>query len=227
MLEKMKSVSNPLTVIALFAALSDVAATSAMGFMDHAIQQTFVWFVMLFPVLLVVLFFATLVLKPDVLYAPSDFKDESNYMVLREGTSRIALRLREVEAKLSIETEEQLVEDARGEPIKEKIIGDKYPGSSLNVSEINREVMESISSILSDVEKLKAKSGPQRVVRSTLDDRIFEMLDAIGATSAEVLARMLSESRANIDLAIDRLVESKIVVVTTHSHSGRTIRLAL
>jgi hypothetical protein len=80
MTENIKAVQNPLTVIAIFAALAEVAGTIALATVDHGLQHTFVWFVMAFPTCLVLLFFATLNFNPKVLYAPSDFKDEENFL---------------------------------------------------------------------------------------------------------------------------------------------------
>jgi len=80
MVEKIRSVQNPLTVIAIFAALAEVAGTVALATVDKSLQHTFVWFVMAFPTCLVLLFFATLNFNPKVLYAPSDFKDEDNFL---------------------------------------------------------------------------------------------------------------------------------------------------
>ncbi len=73
-------VRNPLTVIAIFAGLAEVTATIALPQIDKELQYIFVWFVMFFPVLLVCLFFYVLWHKNQVLYAPSDFSDESNFM---------------------------------------------------------------------------------------------------------------------------------------------------
>jgi hypothetical protein len=80
MLEKIKAINNPLTIIALFAALAEVAGTVSLATIDKSMQQTFIWFVMGFPTLLVLLFFITLIFKPRVLYAPGDYKDEKNFM---------------------------------------------------------------------------------------------------------------------------------------------------
>jgi DNA-binding MarR family transcriptional regulator len=80
MIEKIKTVSNPLTIIAIFAALAEIATTIALVAVAPAIQEVFVWFVMAFPTLIVLLFFATLNWNSKVLYAPSDFKNEENYM---------------------------------------------------------------------------------------------------------------------------------------------------
>jgi hypothetical protein len=73
-------VKNPLTVIAIFAGLAEVSATIALPQLSEQVQALFVWFVMLFPALLVGLFFLLLWFKHQVLYAPSDFSNEENFM---------------------------------------------------------------------------------------------------------------------------------------------------
>lgn len=77
---QIKQVSNPLTLIAVFASLAEIAATAVLPMLDGAVQGIFVWFVMLFPVLLVVLFFVTLNWNHRVLYAPGDYADEANFL---------------------------------------------------------------------------------------------------------------------------------------------------
>jgi hypothetical protein len=80
MIEKITKINNPLTIIAIFAGLAEVAGTVALGFLAAEAQAVFIWFVMLFPAALVLLFFLTLNFNAKVLYAPSDFKDESNFL---------------------------------------------------------------------------------------------------------------------------------------------------
>ena len=82
MLEKIKPVSNPLTIIAIFAALAEIASTVALATVDKQVQGTFVWFVMGFPLLLVTAFFLTLNFNSRTLYAPSDYKKEENFVQL-------------------------------------------------------------------------------------------------------------------------------------------------
>jgi hypothetical protein len=79
MLEKVSHVRNPLTVIAVFATLAEVSGTVVLPLIAEPTQSRFVWFLMIFPTLLVSLFFGTLVYKPAALYAPSDYKDEGNF----------------------------------------------------------------------------------------------------------------------------------------------------
>lgn len=80
MLDKMKHIKNPLTVIGLFAALAEVAMAASMFALPPDLQHIFMWFVMAFPLLLVLLFFITLNFNPKVLYAPSDYQDETNFV---------------------------------------------------------------------------------------------------------------------------------------------------
>ena len=80
----MKKTSNPLTIIGIFAGIAEVAGTIVLPTLSSDIQRLFLWYVMGFPVLLVILFFFTLHRKPWYLYAPSDFSNEENYMALQE-----------------------------------------------------------------------------------------------------------------------------------------------
>jgi len=73
-------VSNPLTIIAIFAGLAETLATVALVNLPPEIQGTFVYFVMAFPSGIVLLFFYTLYFKNIVLYAPSDYDNQSHYL---------------------------------------------------------------------------------------------------------------------------------------------------
>lgn len=77
---EIKKVSNPLTIIAIFAMLAEIACTGALVALTEDVQRIFVWFVMGFPTLLVLIFFVTLWIKPSCLYAPSDYDDEHNFL---------------------------------------------------------------------------------------------------------------------------------------------------
>ncbi len=74
------TVKNPLTIIAIFAGIAEVSGTVVLPFVSTENQETFIWFLMIFPIILVVGFFITLNKNHKVLYAPSDYKDEENFM---------------------------------------------------------------------------------------------------------------------------------------------------
>ena len=87
MIEKIKRVSNPLTVIAIFACLAEISGTIVLPHVAESLQSIFLWFVILFPVFLVGLFFATLNWNHRVLYAPTDFRDDKSFLqTLRQLT---------------------------------------------------------------------------------------------------------------------------------------------
>lgn len=93
MVEKIGHIKNPLTVIAIFAALAEVSGTVVLPFLDKDTQHVYVWFLMCFPVLLVAIFFFVLYKKHHVLYAPTDFKDDKSFTDLFEnatGSAKVA-----------------------------------------------------------------------------------------------------------------------------------------
>lgn len=87
MVEKIGHVRNPLTVIAIFAALAEVSGTVVLPFLSQATQALYVWFLMGFPLFLVAVFFFVLFKKHHVLYAPSDFHDDKTFKELFENAS--------------------------------------------------------------------------------------------------------------------------------------------
>lgn len=79
MLEKIGHIKNPLTVIAMFAGIAEVSGAIALPFLTMAVQETYVWFLMVFPCLIVLLFFATLWKDYTVLYAPTDYPNANSF----------------------------------------------------------------------------------------------------------------------------------------------------
>jgi hypothetical protein len=73
-------VGNPLTLMAVFAGLSEAVSAAALPFVDGEAQDRLIWFVTLFPSALVALFFLTLWISPRRLYGPGDFKTDEGYL---------------------------------------------------------------------------------------------------------------------------------------------------
>lgn len=105
MVEKIGHIKNPLTVIAIFAALAEVSGTVVLPFLDKETQHVYVWFLMCFPLFLVAIFFWVLYNKHHVLYAPTDFKDDKTFQELFENATSSAKV-----AKITSEQEELAVE---------------------------------------------------------------------------------------------------------------------
>ncbi len=84
---KYASVKNPLTVIAIFSGITEISGAAVLPHIASENQTLYIWFLMLFPFALIGLFFITLNYNHRVLYAPSDFKDEDNFVnILKKST---------------------------------------------------------------------------------------------------------------------------------------------
>jgi len=106
--------SNPLTIIAIFAAIAEISGTVVLPFIAPANQATYVWFLIVFPILLIVLFFLTLNFNHKVLYAPSDYQNEDNFLrSLPRAT--FAEKVLKIEAEIA---EESSVPEASAQPEK-------------------------------------------------------------------------------------------------------------
>ncbi|MEN8347324.1 hypothetical protein [Acinetobacter nosocomialis] len=111
LLEKIGHIKNPLTVISIFAGVAEISGTTVLPFMQPNNQDVYIWFLMLFPVGLVIIFFITLNFNHKVLYAPSDYKDEDNFVKLfgiatiKEEESKLKEEVEEVESGSSNENE--------------------------------------------------------------------------------------------------------------------------
>ena len=109
MFEKIQKISNPLTIIAIFAGIAEVVSTGALINVNVEVQMILVWFVMLFPVFLAILFFLTLNFNPQVLYAPSDFQNEENYLnTLRIKKSQVQVSFSRLNEELESSTDKIL-----------------------------------------------------------------------------------------------------------------------
>ncbi len=151
-----KKVNNPLTIIAIFAALAEIAGTGVLLGLDDGLQKTFIWFVMVFPVLLVGLFFLTLNYNPKVLYAPSDFSDENNFLSLLAGQIQLDQKLSEVsmivaESKEEISKEPNEFKDSILQKLELKI---KTMASLLDESQTKNQELLLNSYLASSLKKL-------------------------------------------------------------------------
>lgn len=86
-------------MIAIFAGIAEVSGSAVLPLIDPANQTLYIWFLMLFPFALIGVFFLTLNFNHRVLYAPSDFKDEDNFVnILKKSTYSEVLEYKSKEA---------------------------------------------------------------------------------------------------------------------------------
>ncbi len=86
---KIKSkITNPMTVIAIFAAISETSAAVSLPFLDNKDREIYVWFLISFPFYLLFLFFITLNFNYRSLYSPSDFGKDKNFLKVIDNNDR-------------------------------------------------------------------------------------------------------------------------------------------
>ena len=74
-----------MTVIAIFATLSETSAAISLPFLDSEERQTYIWFLISFPFYLILLFFITLNFNYRSLYAPSDFVKGKHFLKVMDN----------------------------------------------------------------------------------------------------------------------------------------------
>lgn len=117
MIEKIGHIKNPLSVIAMFAGIAEVSGAVVLPFLNPEVQGTYVWFLMGFPLVLIQLFFATLWLDHSVLYAPSDFRNDSSFLgVLRRDPLAPTVSAEVVETPTMEAAEKPEPQASAGEP---------------------------------------------------------------------------------------------------------------
>jgi len=85
-----KRITNPMTVIAIFATLSETSAAISLPFLDNKEREVYIWFLISFPFYLLFLFFITLNFNYRSLYAPSDFEKGKHFIKVMDSAERSA-----------------------------------------------------------------------------------------------------------------------------------------
>jgi len=132
---KNERISNPLTIVGIFSGITEIAGTTVIAFLSPELQAIFIWFVMVFPILLVVLFFLTWNFNPEVLYSPSDYRDDEAFlkMLTKKYKKDVENNIFQIEAMLVDAkkeiidiTSEALTDNSETSPIEmEAIVDDK------------------------------------------------------------------------------------------------------
>ena len=92
MLKIKSKITNPMTVIAIFAAISEASAAVSLPFLDNKDREFYVWFLITFPFYLLFLFFMTLNFNYRSLYSPSDFETDKSFLKAIDNNDRNSKR---------------------------------------------------------------------------------------------------------------------------------------
>jgi len=88
MIKLKNKIANPMTVIAIFAAISETSAAVSLPFLDNEDREIYVWFLISFPFYLLFLFFITLNFNYRSLYSPSDFDKDKSFLKVIDNNER-------------------------------------------------------------------------------------------------------------------------------------------
>ncbi|MFM5460764.1 hypothetical protein ACET7L_12860 [Aeromonas veronii] len=116
-------VKNPLSVIAIFAGVAEISGTGVLPFIDTENQELYIWFLMLFPFTLVLLFFSTLNWNHKSLYAPSDYKSDESFLENANGSKSQKTGIASMEKVIEAKVHEVLnaSDDVHGEESKRRV----------------------------------------------------------------------------------------------------------
>lgn len=169
---KFEKITNPLTIVAAFCSISEIAAVSVLPKLSENLQGIFLWFVMAFPVMLLLLFFVTWNFNHRVLYAPSDFRDENLFLSYAQASTA--------------ETVEQINDAVKSNKI------DSNTAEALKIS--LSEFTEMIDRAASDVSKSTEKiSFLMSVLISNPDGLTLNEISAKLGSSKAYISRLLKE----------------------------------
>lgn len=163
MSNQQKRISNPLTVISVFAGLAEVMGTVAIKLVIPDLQHIFIWFVMLFPLLLVTAFFVTLNFNPKVLYAPSDFQSDESFKAVIFGQDRVMRTIDSVSQELQ-ETEQRILEQTLAK-----------------LNSITEQERQSISDhISSELQKIQSRLDNTKIAAAEISIPVIQMASRRG-----------------------------------------------
>jgi hypothetical protein len=82
-------IRNPLTIVALFVGLSEVAFSISLWALPEDLRQIIAWFLVIFPSVCALFFFLILLVRPLSFYGPSDFKTDQAFLEIHKATTRV------------------------------------------------------------------------------------------------------------------------------------------
>jgi lysylphosphatidylglycerol synthetase-like protein (DUF2156 family) len=84
-------IRNPLTIVALFVGLTEIGFAISLRQMPASLQLTIGWFLVLFPCVCAICFFAVLFFRPKNFYSPADFRSDDSYIMLNRQIASFAM----------------------------------------------------------------------------------------------------------------------------------------
>lgn len=203
-----EKISNPLTIVGIFSGIAEVAGTTVIGFLSTELQSIFIWYVMCFPVLLVLLFFITWNFNPTVLYSPSDYQNEDNFLTIL--TKKYKNKMESDINELSL-----LLENAKKGIVNEtiKAIDSKKSNSQNYLESLVENKMKEIRNKLDETKQNTSEFTDFTIkyTNSYLQSKITDLLSDGSALSLSEIAACTKMSRMSLRRALERLCARRIL----------------
>ncbi len=196
----------------MFAAIAEISGTAVLPFIATANQATYVWFLIIFPILLVLLFFGTLNFNHGALYAPSDYQNEDNFLhSLPRAT--LAERVEKVEEEVEEEVE------VEGEPVASQDIDQE------NKSQTPTSTPSSNASTISSVQIPNASSRRRNLQSSyfLVEELVFQELGSEFRTSIQ---RGIRVNTPNGNYIFDGIVDEDGITTVIEVKFWRSVNVA-
>lgn len=174
----MKKVSNPLSVIVVFCTLIETLGSFVLLKLPVQFQNTFMWFLMVLTIIIMALFFATWNFNSKVLYAPSDFKEDSSYLelikIINNVREEVEEKIGDGEDSISIDELNRILESSLKKVEKEtedlrKILPKLLSQDGMSSTEI--------AAVLG-----KSQSSTRRILKKYTDDGTLKSSNQSGKT---------------------------------------------
>jgi biotin operon repressor len=174
----MKKILNPLSVIGVFCTLVEAFAGVVLINLPAQLQNTFMWFIIILTMMIILLFFTTLNFNSDVLYAPSDFREDSSYLKLKKIINNVDEKAEEKigEGKDSISIDElyQILDSSTKQVEKEmKNLEKILPKLLLQDGMSSTEIAEALG---------KSKTSTIHLLKKYINDGILKSSNQNGRT---------------------------------------------
>lgn len=234
MIGNIPRVNNPLTVIAIFAGLSEIAMTTSLGLLQGEAQFWFMWFAGGFPTFIAIGFFLVLIFRPALLYAPSDWRDEKYaFDLIREKNALRGQQIEEVYEKFNdlVETKFSLLES-------NSVSTQEHEEAKSEIKDLRERLKNVMRSYKDEASRLnyrvfKASCTPELGDRAgSTKFLIIIALGMLGSSSEEQLIEWVQHYDACYPVSVLQdclydLVDRGTVVSSDAEHGGTRYSLAI
>lgn len=203
-----KKISNPLTIIGIFAVLAEIAGTVVLPILNgNDNQDKFIWYVMFFPVFLVILFFITLWTVPKNLYGPKDYSNEDNFIKIMSDKYSVDDSLQHVEDEISKLS--KIVQDNSNSNITaDKSIAEFYKSLIDRLNAINIKLAET-KEINNNIETNISNTVPKSAI---LQFKVIKYIEENPNCSAQNIAEQFNLSINTVRNMLRKFVNEGILI---------------